>query len=120
MRWWTPRTGGWAVALVCDNLNRHTIANMRRRIGERGWLSVEQLPRYDPGLDSVEGVWAAMRSGLPDLVPGGVDQLAARVRARLKPMQYRFRLLKGCLVGTGLSLGPQSHELKLNLRSPSK
>lgn len=90
------RLGG-AVALVWDNLNRHTSANMRRRIGERDWLSVEQLPGYAPDLNPVEGVWSAMRSGLANLVPGGVDQRAALARARLKPVQYRPGLLRGCL-----------------------
>ncbi|MCP3017204.1 hypothetical protein NGM33_28120 [Nocardiopsis dassonvillei] len=47
-----------------------------------------------------------MRSGPSNLVPGGVDQLAALIRARLRPMQYRPGLLQGCLAGTGLSLEP--------------
>ncbi|MFL1431317.1 MULTISPECIES: transposase [unclassified Nocardiopsis] len=99
------RLGG-AVVLVWDNLNRHTSADMERRIGEREWLRVERLPGYAPDLNPVEGVWSAMRVGLTNLVPGGIDQLAALVRARLKPMQYRPGLLEGCLVGTGLSLEP--------------
>ncbi len=45
-----------------------------------------------------------MRSGLANLVPGGVDQLAALIRARLKPMQYRPGLFRGCLAETGLFL----------------
>lgn len=94
------------MVLVWDNLNRHTSANMRRRIGERGWLSVERLPGYAPDLNPVEGVWSMMRVGLTNLVPGGIDQLAALIRARLKPMQYRPGLLEGCLAGTGLSLEP--------------
>ncbi|WP_210752434.1 transposase [Nocardiopsis alborubida] len=97
------RLGG-AVVLVWDNLNRHTSANMRRRIGERDWLRVEQLPGYAPDLNPVEGVWSAMRSGLTNLMGGDVDQLAVLMRARLRPMQYRPELLKGCLAGTGLSL----------------
>ncbi|MFL1377179.1 hypothetical protein [Nocardiopsis protaetiae] len=47
-----------------------------------------------------------MRGGLTDLVPGDIDQLAALVRARLKPMQYRSGLLEGCLAGNGLPLEP--------------
>uniref|UniRef100_UPI00048D28C9 transposase n=2 Tax=Nocardiopsis sp. CNT312 TaxID=1137268 RepID=UPI00048D28C9 len=88
------------------NLNRHTSADMRRRVAEREWLAVEQLPGYAPDLNPVEGVWSAMRSGLANLVPGGIDQLAALIRARLRPMQYRPELLEGCLAGTGLSLEP--------------
>lgn len=97
------RLGG-AVVLVWDNPNRHTSANMRRRIGERDWLSVEQLPSYAPDLNPVEGVWSAMRSGLTNLICGDADQLAVLVHARLRPMQYRPGLLRGCLAGTGLSL----------------
>ncbi|WP_028649008.1 transposase, partial [Nocardiopsis sp. CNT312] len=85
---------------------RHTSADMRRRVAEREWLAVEQLPGYAPDLNPVEGVWSAMRSGLANLVPGGIDQLAALIRARLRPMQYRPELLEGCLAGTGLSLEP--------------
>ncbi|MEY9211649.1 transposase [Thermobifida halotolerans] len=91
---------------VWDNLNRHTSANMRRRVAERGWLGVERLPGYAPDLNPVEGVWSAMRSGPATLVPGGIDELAALVRARLRPMQYCPELLEGCLAGTGLSLEP--------------
>ncbi|GAA3732989.1 hypothetical protein HDA32_002248 [Spinactinospora alkalitolerans] len=47
-----------------------------------------------------------MRSGLSDLAPGDIDQLAVLIRARLKLMQYHPELLEGCLAGTGLSLGP--------------
>nr|WP_285732656.1 hypothetical protein [Nocardiopsis sp. ATB16-24] len=65
---------------------------------------MEQLPGYAPDLNPVEGVWSAMRSGLANLVPGGVDQLAALIRARLKPMQYRPGLFRGCLAETGLFL----------------
>lgn len=99
------RLGG-AVVLVWDNLNRHTSANMRHRIAQRDWLRVERLPSYAPDLNPVEGVWSAMRGGLSNLVPGDIDQLAALVRARLKPMRYRPGLLKGCLAETGLSLEP--------------
>ncbi|TDQ54406.1 hypothetical protein [Actinorugispora endophytica] len=71
------------------------------------WRPVkEQLPGYAPDLNPVEGVWSVMRGGLANLVPGGIDQLAALIRARLKPMQYRPGVLEGCLAGTGLFLDP--------------
>ncbi|XKK39639.1 IS630 family transposase [Nocardiopsis sp. ARC36] len=100
------RRPGGAVMLVWDNLSRHTSADMRRRIAQRDWLTVEQLPSYAPDLNPVEGVWSVMRSGLSNWFPGGIDQLAALVRARLRPMQYRPGLIEGCLAGTGLSLEP--------------
>lgn len=59
-------------------------------------------PRPQPG----RGGWSAMRGGLANLVPGGINELAALIGRRLRPMQRRPDLLDGCLAGTGLSLGP--------------
>ena len=76
------------------------------RIAQRDWLGVERLPAHAPYLNPVERVWSVMRNGLSNLVLGDIDQLAALIRARPRPMQYRPELLQGCLAGIGLSLKP--------------
>src|SRR5699024_8264620 len=62
------------------------------RIAQRDWLGVERLPAHAPDLNPVERVWSVMRNGLSNLVLGDIDQLAALIRARPRPMQYRPEL----------------------------
>jgi hypothetical protein len=54
-----------------------------------------------------EGVWANLKNGLGNLAARDVDQLAAVIRNRLKPIQYRPALIGGFLAQTGLSLEPE-------------
>src|SRR5699024_1669428 len=84
------------------------------RIAQRDWLGVERLPAHAPDLNPVERVWSVMRNGLSNLVLGDIDQLAALIRARPRPMQYRPELLQGCLAGIGLSLQPGPDEFNLS------
>jgi hypothetical protein len=45
-----------------------------------------------------------LERSLANLTKQGIDQLAALIKARLKPMQYRPGLLDGFLARTGLDL----------------
>jgi transposase len=77
---------------------------MRQLIQARSWLTVDQLPAYAPELNPVEAVWSNLKRSLANLTKQGIDQLAALIKARLKPMQYRPGLLDGFLARTGLDL----------------
>jgi putative transposase len=54
-----------------------------------------------------EGVWSHVKRGLGNLAAGGIDQLAATVRSRLKSIQYRPGLIDAFVAETGLTLQPQ-------------
>jgi putative transposase len=100
---------GTPLVLVWGNLSRHTSAKMRALLANRSWLAVFRLPSYAPELNPAEAIWANLRTGLTNLAPrrGGIDELAALVRTRLKRMQYRTDgLIDSFLAETGLTLEP--------------
>ena len=53
------------------------------------------------------GAWAAMKSGLGNLAPCTLDELAATVRTRLRSIQHRPGPINGFLGQTGLTLEPE-------------
>jgi len=78
------------VILVWDRLNTHISAVMRAFITSHpGWLTEVRLPAYAPELNAAEGAWANMKNGLGNLAVRDMDQLAAIMKNRLKPIQYR-------------------------------
>ena len=95
------------LVLVWDNATQHTDAAMRTLITARCWLTVFRLPPYAPELNPTEGVWSHLKRGLGNLAACTTDQLATRVKTRLKQMQYRSGLLDGFIAATGLTLQPQ-------------
>nr|WP_240676935.1 transposase [Actinacidiphila soli] len=95
---------GGPVVLVWDNLNTHVSRTMRRLIAARPWLTVYQLPPYAPEFNPVEGVWSHLKRSLANLTKHSLDQLTARVKTRLKRMQYRPGLVEGLIAKTGLDL----------------
>ncbi|MBG0831739.1 IS630 family transposase [Planomonospora sp. ID67723] len=96
---------GGPIPLVWDSLPEHVSTPMRTWItAHEDWLSVYRLPPYAPGLNPAEGIWAALRTKLFNFTVGDIDQLAALIRSRLKPMQYRSDLLNGFISATGLTL----------------
>ena len=97
---------GGPIVLVWDNSTQHIDAVMRRLVAARAWLTVFQLPSYAPELNPTEGVWAHLKKTLANLAAHTTDELAARVRTRLKRMQYRSALLDGFIAETGLILQP--------------
>ena len=52
--------------------------------------------------EPTEAVWSNLKRSLANLTKQGIDQLAALIKARLKPMQYRPGLIDGFLAKTGL------------------
>jgi hypothetical protein len=52
--------------------------------------------------EPTEAVWSNLKRSLANLTKQGIDQLAALIKARLKPMQYRPGLIDGLLAKTGL------------------
>ena len=95
-----------SIILVWDRLNTHVSRAMKRLIGQRAWLSVVLLPFYAPDLNPAEGIWSHVKRSLASLAACGLDRLEALIRARLKSLQYRPRVLDGFLKGSGLSLCP--------------
>jgi putative transposase len=96
------------VILVWDNLNTHRSAAMRQFTSAHpDWLTVFYLPAYAPDLNPVEGAWSSMKSGLGNLAPCTLAELAGIVRNRLRRIQHQPALINALLGQTGLSLDPQ-------------
>jgi hypothetical protein len=74
-----------------------------RRAAERDEAAIAA---WREELNPVEAVWSNLKRSLANLTKQGIDQLAALIKARLKPMQYRPGLLDGFLARTGLDLTP--------------
>jgi ferric-dicitrate binding protein FerR (iron transport regulator) len=72
-----------------------------RRAAERDEAAIAA---WREELNPVEAVWSNLKKSLANLTKQGIDQLAALIKARLKPMQYRPGLLDGFLARTGLDL----------------
>ena len=82
---------------------------MRALVASRRWLTVFRLPAYAPDLNSVEGVWSAMKAGLVNLAKRDIDQLQTLIKTRktrLRRMQYRPNPITGLLAKAGLDLQP--------------
>jgi putative transposase len=97
---------GGPIVVIWDNLNTHRSAAMRELIATRDWLHVIRLPAYAPELNPVEQVWSHVKRSLGNLLVGGLDELVAVVKNRLKRVQYRPGLLDAFLAHTGLDLKP--------------
>jgi transposase len=97
------------LVVVWDNSNTHTSAAMTELAGARDWLTIFQLPPYAHELNPVELVWPQLKRSLANLAKRNLAQLTALVKARLRRMQYRPRLLDGFLASTGLDLTPFSN-----------
>jgi putative transposase len=87
-------------------LNTHVSRTMRELVDARLWLTVHQLPAYAAEFDPVEGVWSHLKRSLANLTKHSLGQLAALVKTRLKPMQYRPGLIDGLIAKTGLDFQP--------------
>ncbi len=103
---------GGNIVLVWDNLNVHLRAELRAFAAAQAWLRVFRLPSYAPGLNPLEGIWSVIKGGvLANLATAGFSHLVQVIRHGLKKIQYRPRLIEGCLAGTGLT------GIRLELRS---
>ncbi|MFJ9448586.1 transposase [Kitasatospora sp. NPDC101235] len=94
---------GGPIVLVWDILNTHRGAGMKEFIAAQEWLTVYQLPPYAPDLNPVEGIWSLLPRGfLANVAFTDPDHLVRTVRRGLRKIQYRPRLIDGCLAATGL------------------
>ena len=94
------------LVVVWDNLNTHVSAAMAELVAARDWLTVFQLPPYAHELNPVELVWSQLKRSLANLAKRNLAQLTTLVKARLRPLEYRPRLLDGFLASTRLDLTP--------------
>ena len=59
-----------------------------------------------------EGIWSVLKRGvLANLAVASFAHLIQVIRHGLKKIQYQPRLIEGCLIGTGLSMKPDSTDI---------
>ena len=91
-----------------DNLNIHLAPGLADFAEEnKAWLRIYQLPPYAPDLNSVESIWSLLKRSMANFAAADVDGLARLVKRKLKKIQYRPRLINGCLATTGLTIEPR-------------
>jgi transposase len=91
-----------------DNLNRHQVQQLADFAAEnKEWLRVFQMPTYAPELNPVEGVWSLLKRSIANFVAADLGDLVRIVKRKLKKIQYRPRLIDGCLTPTGLTIEPR-------------
>jgi hypothetical protein len=53
-----------------------------------------------------EGIWSLLKRAMATFAAADLDGLVRIVKRKLTKIQYRPRLIDGCLAGTGLTIGP--------------
>ncbi|GHF34994.1 transposase [Streptomyces griseoluteus] len=102
---------GGPIVLAWDNVRVHLTAGMREFIDANAeWLTVFQLPTYAPDLNPTEGIWSLVKRDIGNLAAADLGQITRTVKRRLKQIQYRPRVVDGCLAGTGMALGMDEPE----------
>jgi hypothetical protein len=71
----------------------------------QAWLRIYRLSAYEPDLNPAEGIWSLLKRAMANFA-ADLDSLVRIVKRELKKIQYRPRLIGGCLAGTGLTLEP--------------
>ena len=90
-----------------DDLDIHLAPGLADFAAENeAWLRVYRLPGYAPDLNPAEGIWSLLWRAMAGFAAAGLDGLVRIVMRKLTKIQYRPRLIDGCLAGTGLTLGP--------------
>jgi DDE superfamily endonuclease len=92
--------------VVWDHLPAHHATVVRTLVEVHpGWLRVVHLAAYAPELDSVEGLWSHLKTGiLVTFAARSLDHLVGTLKRGLKTIQYRPGLINGFLVQSGLVL----------------
>ncbi|KAF5990522.1 transposase [Streptomyces sp. WAC00263] len=97
---------GGPIVLVWDNVRIHLTAALREFIAaDADWLTVFQLPTNATDLNPQEGVWSLVKRDIGNLAAANLSQITRAVKRRLKMVQYRPRVIDGCLTGTGTGTG---------------
>ncbi len=87
--------------LVWDNVRPHLTADSREDFAANtDWLTVFQLPAHAPDPNPCKGVRSMVKHDLGNLGAADLGQITRTVKCKLKMLQYRPRLLDGCLIGT--------------------
>jgi len=90
-----------------DDLDIHLAPGLADFAAENeAWLRGYRLPGYAPDLNPAEGIWSLLWRAMAGFAAAGLDGLVRIVMRKLTKIQYRPRLIDGCLAGTGLTLGP--------------
>jgi transposase len=86
------------VVWVWDNLNIRLASEPAAFAREnKEWLRIYRLPAYAPDLNPAEGIWSLLKRAIASFAAAGLDGLARIVKRKLKKIQYRPRLVDGCL-----------------------
>ena len=72
----------------------------------RAWLRIYRLPAYAPDLNPAEGIWSLLKRAMVNFAAADLDGLVRIVKRKLKKIQYRPHLIRGCLAATGLTSEP--------------
>lgn len=69
---------------------------------------VRRGPALDPGpdLNPAEGIWSLLKRPVVNFATAGLDGLVRIIKRKVKKIQYRRRLINGCLAAAGLRTGP--------------
>lgn len=95
------------MVVVWDNVSTHKVPQLQEFIDANAdWLTVVHLPTYCPELNPTEGIWSMLKENLVIFTARNLDHLTQTVKQHLKKIQYRARLIDGCLTQTGLTLEP--------------
>jgi transposase len=71
--------------------------------GAASRLHLERLPAYAPELNPGEGLWAHLKGGeLRNVCCFSMPHLRAELRAAVKRVRRKPRLIRGCFKGAGL------------------
>jgi hypothetical protein len=68
-----------------------------RAAGARGSLMTQRWT-----LGRIKTIWSLLKRAMADFAAADLDGLVRIVKCTLKKIQYRSRLMDGCLAGTGL------------------
>ncbi|HEY2268128.1 MAG TPA: transposase [Streptosporangiaceae bacterium] len=90
-----------------DNLNIHLAPELADFAeANRAWLRVCRLPAYAPDMNPAEGIWSLLKRSMANFAAAGLNGLVRIIKRKLKKIQYRPRLIDGCLTATGLTIEP--------------
>ncbi len=95
-----------------DNLNIHLAPELADFAAENNdWLRIFRLPAYAPDLNPAEGIWSLLKRAMANFAAADLDSLVRIVKRKLKKIQYRPRLIDGCLAAAGLTIEPVELQL---------
>ena len=102
---------------VRDNLSIHLAPELAAFAAEnQDWLRLYRLPAWAPDLNPAEGTWPLPKRSMANFAAADQAGLVRVIKGKLKKIQYRPRLINGCLAAAGLRTEPWQSPA---LRAPS-